>query len=910
MQVFHAKPDDLMAKIKYSRRHFLASGITVGALLPAQSTFPAIPVQTAQGVAEGTSVSGPSTLLDVDLRKLVSRADLDYAEPVKRSEAGQPIGNGRMGSLVWTEPSSLKFQINRVDVYAENCETNSFPERHTDYGNGCGYVDLNFCDFGEDVFAGSGFNQHLSVYDGMISVKGGGVAAQVLTSDAHDVMCVEVDDQRSQPETINLDLRMLRYVIQYIEGENYELAKRHSVKVVSRNHSATSTLGIRDGRIVLTQEFREGNYYNASAVVVGVVGRRSKAKYANDSTVRLGVAPGRGKFTVLIASASSFDAKEDVVSKAIAELNAVAGQGFDALSSSTRSWWHTFWSRGFVRMEGLDAATSEIERNYTYYLYVMGASSRGDYIPRFGGMLWLTNGDMRQWGVQHWWHNASCDYNALPVANRPELMKPVFSMYSGMYESCARAARQQWGSKGIFIPETVWFDGLENLPDDIVAEMSDLYLVSKPWEQRSDKFRYYAKPKAPHNSRWNWKDKGKWTDGHFVWSDRGFGPFGPVTHILSSGAKIAHLYWQHYEHIQDDVFLREQAYPMLKGIAEFYRNFPNLRRGEDGKYHLHHVNNHEPVFGARDPQEEIAAMQGILPIAIRAAELLQIDTELRSKWAELRNNLAPLPSNASPDSPRVRKPGEPELWIAGLPPVLHGDISALKLIPALHYDLCSVETEDEAMRSIGEATFEALYPKGVDENTRIYELSTDATAAANLGRSEAIRYLLPNQLQSLHPEREFCDWRGSGPPAVLENRMTLREGPGAIGVERLGRMAEALHASLLQSNPARPGGEPVLHVFPAWPKDWDVQYTLSARGGFLVTSSWRHEKVEFVELHSRAGRECRLRNPWGTSKVALYRNGQRAESKEGSLLSFATAKQEILIVVPDGVTLAQLKRSV
>ena len=172
-------------------------------------------------------------------------------------------------------------------------------------------------------------------------------------------------------------------------------------------------------------------------------------------------------------------------------------------------------------------------------------------------------------------------------------------------------------------------------------------------------------------------------------------------------------------------------------------------------------------------------------------------------------------------------------------------------------------------------------------------------------------YLVPATLQKIGLlERAFCDWPGSGPPAILANRMTLREGPGAIGVERLGRMAEAMYASLLQSNPPKPGGDPVVHVFPAWPKDWDAQYTLSARGGFLVTSSWKQQRVEFVELYSRAGRQCQLRNPWGGDSVTLYRNGKLAETMEGGLLRFATQKEETLVVVPAETTPARFKRSV
>src|SRR5271154_2999659 len=104
-------------------------------------------------------------LLNVDYRNLISRADLDYTNPVVRSEEGMPVGNGRMGSLVWTTPSALKFQINRCDVFAEDASSVSFPQADSDYAAGCGYVDINLVDAGDDVFAGKDFHQHLSLYD-------------------------------------------------------------------------------------------------------------------------------------------------------------------------------------------------------------------------------------------------------------------------------------------------------------------------------------------------------------------------------------------------------------------------------------------------------------------------------------------------------------------------------------------------------------------------------------------------------------------------------------------------------------------------------------------------------------------------------------------------------------------------
>jgi len=46
--------------------------------------------------------------------------DLVFEEPVARPVEGMPIGNGRMGTLVWTTPSSVVFQINRMDVFRVN----------------------------------------------------------------------------------------------------------------------------------------------------------------------------------------------------------------------------------------------------------------------------------------------------------------------------------------------------------------------------------------------------------------------------------------------------------------------------------------------------------------------------------------------------------------------------------------------------------------------------------------------------------------------------------------------------------------------------------------------------------------------------------------------------------------------
>jgi hypothetical protein len=263
-------------------------------------------------------------------------------------------------------------------VHAVNCGTNSFPRINTDYVSGCGYIDISFVDFGEDVFFSSSFWQHLSVYDALMTARGAGVTARVLAWTEQDVFAVEIDDQRQQPAPINIDLRMLRFSMEYVPRRNFELASRHEVMVWTNAHTATSRLNILDNRIALTQAFEEDEYYSGSAVVIAVSGTRAKARYLNDSTVRLSAAPGKGPFTVLIASASSYARTEDVAALAGKKLDAALAESFTGL---------------------------------------MAASSRGPYPPRFGGMIWNTTGDMRQWGSEHWWNNDGAYYEGLLPAN-------------------------------------------------------------------------------------------------------------------------------------------------------------------------------------------------------------------------------------------------------------------------------------------------------------------------------------------------------------------------------------------------------------------------------------------------------------------------------------------------------------
>jgi len=789
----------------------------------------------------------------VDYGHLVARADLDYNEPARRSEEGMPVGNGRMGSLVWTTPAQLKFQINRVDIFAADGRTVSFPEADSDFAGGCGYVDISLVSAGEDVFVGEAFRQHLSLYDAVLTARGRGVTARVLAWPQRDVMAVEVDDQRAAPEPIHIDLRMLRYQVKRITGRNYEFTQQHAVVFLTAQHRATSILDIRDGRITLTQKYQEAfkdapEFYDASAVALGVIGRASKARYLNDAMVQLSVRPDRGKFTILIASAASFDPQADVAGLAIKELEAAVPRGFTGLRQETADWWRDFWAKGFVCLHSPSGQADFVETHYTYFLYLMGSTSRGAYPPHFNGMLWRTTGDMSRWGSQFWSANTLAYYNNLMPANRLDLMDPLFTMYFQMKDACARAARQQWGSQGIWIPEICWFNGPEPLPESLVPEFQDLFLVRKPYEQRSPEFQWYAETKNRHASRWNFQADGSWDHGHFVvptkaavqpdrfGSPQVNGIFGHCTHILSVGSRIANLFYQRYQFTQDKDWLQDKAYPLIKGAAEFYRHFPNFQKGPDGKYHIHHVNSGESAWNSSDASNEVSAMRMIFPLAFHVSQVLEVDAELRPIWQEISDSL--------PGSERraERAPGS------------------------------------RPSRAYGSFVYGgpgAIAPLGPEPELKA-------------------RFLGFNALNS------FIDSKGAGGAQIFRNRLRLREGPGAIDAEHLGGLSMGIHETLLESAPASLTNEEPIRIFNDWPKDWDAAFCLRARGAFVISSVFRDGKIPLVEIQSEVGGPCRVANPWGGSGVTLYRDGKKAEDLSGATIVFPTGKGETVVIVPKG----------
>lgn len=796
----------------------------------------------------------------VDYRSLVSKADLVYHNPVVDPCEGQPLGNGRMGTLVWTTPQTIEFQINRSDVFAVNRDHAGLPggpadSEPPDYCQGCAAVTI---DIGGMPFGNSPhFQQHLSLYEATGRIAGNGVNIRCFISSLSDVLVLEVDDLRVEPLPLRVTLSMWR-----------------GPEVITGKHSARYEFQDVADTLAVVQKFREKDYYCASAVAVQVVGRRgnltgilgSQLKIADkDAQSQTVIIPAKkGKSLVLIASAATWTPQLDVGEAAIQLLKNAADRSYDVLFLEHTQWWLEFWSRTFIDISSSDGVADMMVKARYLHLYLMAATSRGALPVKFNGMLFNTEGDTRGWGCQYWIWTTEMLYFPLFAADAIDLTEPYFSMYLKQLPDCEKASLQRWNIQGAYYGETTPFDGPVILPEDVAQEFQDVYRGRKSNTKLSQRAR---------------------TFGQYDWSLAVFANYGElargrytyISHIISSGSELAVQAWWRYRYTGDLEWLRNGAYPLLRGAVEFYRHF--AKKGGDGCYHIYETNQHEDFWGVNDGIVDLAAIRGTVPLAIKAAEILKVDPDLRSAWRDFLKNLAPYPMGSDPQSQALTGGVlADDVWAVGHLGEGEGhrgvqaDVQVFTIFP---FEDWTMETHCPVTDAIVHKILpllprhlEVLEGKGLNTIIRV------PIAMARAGKAD----ILPSSLVSLYEAMK-----------PLPNGLSLFEGYQAMSAEHLGCIATTIQDALLQGLSPRPGEPEVISVFPAWPEQWKASFRLLARGGFMVTSTTRTGKVQFLEIESRLGEVCRLRNPWPKSCVVTDSAGA-VKRLEGDIIEFETTE--------------------
>ncbi len=810
----------------------------------------------------------PTPIINMNYQSLVSSADVHHTGIITTSHNGMPMGTGSMGSLVWSNNDhSLNFQINRVDVFGWNSAATGSLDGHNDYGYGCGFL---IVDLGGNPLTSS-TSQHLSLYDGKLVIQGNGVNVDIIGDTNSDVFALKINDTRSYPSSINIDLVMLQ-----------------DPDEVIGTHTATTKTSNSGGQIRLKQIFEQPSatgytqfdHYCSSAIVADVAGRTGTVSYPDSRTVRLTLPPVTGTAYVFIGSHASLNSSDDVINLAADKVKSAKTKGFDSIYSSNQSWWQNFWSKSYIYLPS-DSTTIDIQRKWLYFLYMSAISQRGDYPAKFAGNLFYTGGQYKRWGgTQYWGYNQEALHYSFDAANHDELQEPVFKMYMNNYDNYATAAQQQWGSQGIFINETDNWNGPELLPSNIANDLRDFMINGNgPSSTLGD----FANARNRMHSRWE------------LW------PTYWTTFTTINASEKAEHFWNHYLYTLDTNFLSTHAYPMLKGASEFYRNFPNLKL-ENGKYHIYRTNLHEHIMGGKDIIDDLSFIKGVMQSTIKASEILGIDSNLRPLWQDIVDNLASYPMSGQPNTiGSITHPLGYTTWGQARTPAAQVRYDAIEQEPQSprlrmleNYDVLTLETKDQGLDgedwAIANNSFEANVAYNMNMSLGDYgsNLSRFLLDAVALGRSEF--HIILSNLNS-----EINSKVGSSTNRLGFVTTDWAEFGG------YGILSAGLQDGLMQSISATPGGDPVIRVFPAWDKNKPAYFKLLAKGGFLVSSSVKNGEVSFLEINSQLGGTCRIRNPWPGNTISLYRNAVKAEDLTGSLISFSTSIGEDIKIVRQGV---------
>jgi alpha-L-fucosidase 2 len=345
---------------------------------------------------------------------------------------------------------------------------------------------------------------------------------------------------------------------------------------------------------------------------------------------------------------------------------------------------------------------------------------------------------------------------------------------------------------------------------------------------------------------------------------RGTAPINASNHGIwpSGGSWLAQHAWEHYLFTGDREFLRATAYPLMKGAALFFVDY--LVKDPKREWLISGPSNSPEQGGlVMGPTMDHQITRGLFGAVAAASEILGVDAELRNQLLEMRKQIAPNQVGRygqlqewleDKDDPKNQHRHVSHLW--GVYP--GGEITPLGTADLMAAARKSLELRGDAATGWSMGWKINLWARFLDGDHAYKILQNLIQPAANGGRGQPGRAgLFPNMFDA-HP------------PFQIDGNFGA-----TAGIAEMLLQSQDPHATPISLSDVQRGNVAFVHLLPALPTALgEGKVTgLKARGGVEVAIEWKAGRLTRAVLRAAESKPVKVRYA-GKETVIQARAGQ------------------------------------
>lgn len=742
-----------------------------------------------------------------------------YREPATMWTDALPIGNGRLGAMIFGGVQDERLQFNEDSLWtggpheyqhkgavqylpqlrqllfagkqkeAEDLAMEVFmsvPLHQSEY-QPCGDLLLKF----PDEAGATEYRRDLDLDSAIASVRYriGDVVYTRETFASHPDQVIVVRISGSKPGAVSFAARL------------------------TSPHPGSTTRGLgRDG-LALTGGVKDGAMrFEARLKIISQGGRVT----ADDGQVTV---EGADAATVLLAAATNLtnfhELGADPARRCAAVIATAAGKDFATLRAA-----HVADHRALFRRVTFDLGTSPaatlptdqrlaagdknadpqlLALSFQFGRYLLIASSRPGGQPANLQGLW--NDQLNPpWGSKYTTNiNAEMNYWPAEVANLSECTAPLFALLDDIAISGRKTAREQYGARG-------W----------VLHHNTDLWRGT-----------------APINA-----------SNHGIW------PTG--------GAWLCLNLWEHYQYTGDRVFLAQRGYPLMKGAAQFFADYL-VKDPKTGWLISGPSNSPEQGGLVMGPTMDHQIIRTLFANTARAAGILDIDHDFAAQLTALRQQIAPN---------QIGHLGQLQEWLEDRddPNNHHRHVS----------HLWGVFPGNDITRQTPDllaAAKQSLIFRG-DDGTG-WSLGWKICLWARLGDGDHALRIMERQLRLVREQSVTMEGGGGTYPNLFDAHPPFQIDGNFAATAGMSELLLQSHLQIADANASPAAAKFEIDLLPALPAAWRTGSVrgLRARGGFEVAMTWDEGRLTSAEVHSLLGNPAVVRYGGELRNLELPRGG-------------------------------------